>query len=394
MMPPPLTGIRVVELASNFAGPSAGMYLADFGANVVKVELPEGDPGRHFPPCIPGTSLSQAFPVANRGKRSAVIDWRTEAGTQVLCRLLERADVLILDRSSGSSGGGWPLDGNVDSLGASYPRLIISVVSPFGHKGPYVDLPAYDPLVQAVAGVIHSSRTLAGDPVHLGFRLADTAAGMQLAHGTMMALLARRRSGQGQRVETSMLHALIAMQSVNLVWVEDDPAPPSDAALATTSCYRCLDGRYITVSSHQDRQWAALCRVLGLQHLLVDPEFAPRAARRARSVELFPLLEGIISTRPAAEWLPQLRDAGVPCGEVLSRSECLDAAQVLANGLPVSVTSPGLPPMTVMGSPVSCSETPPAPGKRAPGLGEHTREVLEEAGVPARTIADLIGAAR
>ncbi len=391
---PPLTQIRVLELASYFAGPSAGMYLADFGADVVKVELPQGDPGRTFPPLLYGTGISRAFLAANRGKRSAAIDWRTERGQEAVHRLLERTDVLIVDRPFGAAREAWPFHYEFGSahngqLKVRYPRLICATASPFGRKGPYAELPGYAPLVEAVSGVLHSSRTRAGNPVPLGFRLADSSTGMLLAHGIMMALLARRRTGLGQRVETSMQQALVAQQSVNLVWAEHDPTPPADPFLAGVGCYQCSDGRYITASSHQDRQWEALCRVLGLDHLLEDPEFKSRAARRQRSAELYPLLEGIFSTRPSTEWLPLLREAKVPCGPVLSRAESFDAPQVLANRLPVMVSAPGVPAAQVMGAPVTLSETPPAPGARVPGLGEHTREVLEEAGFTATEIDQL-----
>lgn len=385
---PPLAGIRVLELATHYAGPGAGMFLADYGAQVVKIELPEGDPGRRLPPLAGDSGISLAFLAYNRGKRSAVIDWRQPAGRDAVDRLLATTDVMVVDAPVGARSETWQFHYH-RRLKALFPRLVYAGVSSFGRRGPYVDLPPYDPLVQAASGVIGSSRNRDGLPVHAGFRLGDSAAAMLLANGVMMALLARRKTGLGQRVETSMLEAAVAMQSVQLVWAEQDPTPPSDPAQATVASYRCGDGRYINIITIQERQWQGLCRVLGLDHLIVDPEYGSGAARNERRGELFPLLEGIFGTRPSGEWLPLLQEAGVPCGPTLSRWELFDDPQIVANNLAARASYPGLGAVAMMGSPVKFSESALTIGSTVPSLGQHTTEVLREAGFSEQEMADL-----
>ena len=385
---PPLVGLRVLDLASYFAGPGAAMFLADYGADVVKVELPAGDPGRSAPPRVQGTDISKAFLVSNRGKRSAVIDWRLPAGQQVTDRLLQRADAVILDRPVGAGASDWPF--HYRRLHALNPRLIHASSTPFDRNGQYAEFPAYEPLVQAASGVMGASRTRAGRPVHAGFRLGESATAMLLAYGVMMALLTRMRSGQGLRVETSMLQAAIAMQSVQLVWADDDPTPPSDPAQATVASYQCADRRYINIITIQERQWQAMCRVLELDHLIGDPSYSSGTARTQRRVELFPLLEGIFGTRPSEEWLRLLQEADVPCGPTLSRLELFDDPQIVENGVSAAITHPTLGLVQMLGSPISFSETPVQVGRSVPELGEHTRQVLTEAGFPTTEIDALV----
>lgn len=355
------------------------MYLADYGVDVVKVELPAGDGARATPPLVKG--VGQAFLAFNRGKRSAVIDWRLPEGQRQAERLLEDTDVFIVDEPVGP-GVEWPF--RYERVRELNPRLIYAAVTPFGQTGPYAWLPGYDPLVQAASGVMASSRTREGLPVAAGYRLAGGATPMLLVHGIMLALLARRRTGRGQRVDVSMFETAIAMQSVQLAWAEDDPVSPSDPFQPTVACYRCSDGRFINITTIQQRQFQGLCRVLDLEHLLAEPEHGDRYQRRAA---LHPLFEGIFETRPSGEWLEQLNDAGVPCGPMLSRRELFTDPQVIENGLAARVAHPAGGRVHVLGSPVCFSETSPKAGDRVPKLGEHTAGVLSEAGGIAATAA-------
>lgn len=363
------------------------MYLADYGADVVKVELPEGDPARTFPPFVPGTGIGKSFLALNRGKRSVALDYRTPQGRDAVDRLVMAADAVIVDRPPPSTRPTWAL--HYTRLRALNPRLVCTSITAFGRRGPLVELPPYEPLVQAATGAMAGSRTRDNVPVHTGFRLGESATAMMAAYGTMMALLVREKTGAGQRVDISMLHTAVAMQSVQLSWADDDPTPPSDPPQATVASYQCQDGRYINIITIQERQWQAMCRVLDIEHLLSDPEFASNTARGRRRAELFPLLEGIFGTRPSGEWLTLLQEAGVPCGPTLSRSELFDDPQIVANTLAAEVRYPGVGSLQVLGSPVVMSATPVRVGTATPQLGEHTRQVLEEAGFSQQELAEL-----
>lgn len=388
---PPLSGIRVLDMATNFAATGAAMYLADYGADVIKIELPEGDPARTFPPVVQGTNVGKSFLVYNRGKRSAVIDWRSDAGQQTVDRMLGQVDVVVVDAPVGARSESWRFHYH-RRLKARFPRLIYAGVSAFGRRGPYVDFSPYDPLVQAASGIMGSSRNREGNPVHAGSRLADSSTSMLLAYGVMLALLAREKTGTGQRVETSMLEASVAMQSVQLVWADSDPTPPADPAQATVASYQCEDGRYINIITMQERQFEGMCRVLGLEHLLEDKSFTSGEGRTRRRTELFPLFEGILGTRPSTEWLPLLQAAGVPCSPTLSRVELFDDPQIVLNHVSAELTHPTLGRMKMLGSPIRFSETQLKIGAAAPALGEHTNEVLNEYGFSAQEIADLVRA--
>lgn len=387
LLDPPLTGLRVLDLAHHPAASGTGMLLADYGADVVKIEVPGGDPSRTEAPQFPGTSVSKAFLALNRGKRSVTIDWRTDGGRKVVDRLIVDADVLIAYREPAKPSEDWPF--HHSRLKELNPRLIYATVTPFGRTGPYSELPGYEPFAQAMSGVMSASRTLDGLPVHTAYRLGETAPAMLLAHGVMMALLARQRTGAGQRVETSMLQAAVAMQSVQLSWAEDDPTPVVETAQATVNSYRCGDGRFINIITIQERQWNRLCEAIGLEHLIGDPDYSTGAARSQRRQELYGLLDGIFSTRTSWEWLEELQAAGVPCGPTMSRDELFEDPQIIENAYATSVSCGSLDDVRVVGSAVVYGETPVEIGKHVPSLGEHTREVLSEAGVTDAEIDEL-----
>ncbi len=373
---PPLSGLRAVELAHGSAGEGAGLYLADFGVDVVKVELPEGDPERYAPPLVHG--LGRSFLVLNRGKRSAVIDWRIPAGRRCVERLLSAADVLIIDESV-------PLFPYED-VSTLNPRLIYAAVTAFGPNDRYAGMPGYDPLVQAATGIMATSRDPEGAPISIGYRISEGTTAMLLAYGTMMALLARRRSGRGQRVDVSKAQTAVVMQTTQLIWVAEDPEPARDSYLAGAGCYLCADGRYINVNAMQVRQQEAMYRALGLENILAETAALSQVERQQT---LHSLLAGIFETAPSTAWLRLFEEADVPSGPLLSRSDLFVEPQVLENGLRATVVHPAGVDVLALGRPIQLSETPPRPGKRVPALGEHTDAVLAEAGCSEQDIDEL-----
>lgn len=383
----PLAGLRAIELASNFAVPGAGMYLADYGADVVKVELPDGDPARAFPPRVTGTDIGKPFLAISRGKRSAVIDWQQPEGLRAVERLLATADIVLVDHPVGAAAATWPFA--YERLYALNPRLVYGALTPFGERGQYSRLPGYDPLVQALSGMMVASPDQHGNPTPASFPTSVAGASMVLAEGVMMALLARMRSGRGQRVDTSQLAITMALQSLQLTRNDDDPTPAAEAGLATYNHYTCSDGRVINVSALTSGQWVGLCQVLGLEYLLDDPEYGRNPPRGDQRVTVYPLMEGIFGTRPSDEWLSLLDEAEVPCGPMSSRSELFDDPQVVLNDGVAEIEHAQLGRVQVLGAPVVFSDTPVRPGNRVPALGEHTEQVLTEAGFSAAEISGL-----
>ncbi|RMF86295.1 MAG: CoA transferase [Nitrospinota bacterium] len=387
-MPGALEGIRVLDLAQVWAVPGAGMYLADQGAEVIKVEPPWGDDGRRVLTAAPLGEEARHFLVLNRNKRSIVVDITTPEGREIIYRLVERVDVLLQNFRPGVAERRG-LD--YETLRAINPRLIYVAVTPFGLKGPYANRRAYDLIVQGLAGAL-SARTLPdGSPAGTGVWIADCSAPMLIAYGVTLALFARERTGQGQRVDTALLAAAIAMQSVDLIQAEwEEHFPESYAAQAAYSPYRCADGSYLILVVVNEQQWQALCRVLDLASLTTDPRFATPQGRSENSDLLFPLLQERFLTRPREEWLTRLQEAEVPCAPVLTRAEVLRHPQMRENEFIVSVEHPYLGgKVDMMGIPVRLSATPGAIRSAAPQLGEHTEEVLQELGYSATEIQHL-----
>ena len=320
-----LEGVRVLDLAVGWAGPSASMYLADQGADVIKVEPPEGDLARGWYPSPVLLGTSRSFLAINRNKRSVVIDLKMDEGRQVLHRLVADTDVAIsnaLPAAAARRGIDYA------TLSALNPRLIYGLVTGFGQHGPYAEAPAYDQIIQGLSGAM-ARRLPDGTPLRAGVMVADTSAPMLLAYGIALALLEREHTGRGQLVETSLLQAAVALQSVDLVQLEHDPELPEPQASAST-LYRCGDGRYINVLALTERQVVALFTVLGLEALLaqsvLDTSMLATVQRRWRTE-----IATAIEARTSEDCLHIFRELGVPCGPVLSRDEVFADAQVLAS---------------------------------------------------------------
>jgi crotonobetainyl-CoA:carnitine CoA-transferase CaiB-like acyl-CoA transferase len=273
--------------------------------------------------------VGRSFLALNRGKRSAAIDWRTPAGRSCLERLLVGADVVIADEF------GQPFA--PDEVLAFNPRLICATVTPFGTNNRYSRLPGYDPLVQAATGIMATSRDLDGAPISIGYRISEGTTPMLLAHGIMIALLVRERTGRGQRVDVSKAQTAVAMQTTQLVWVADDPGPPRNSYLAGAGCYLCADGRYINVNALQVRQQEAMYRCLGLESVLAE---TADSVPLERQQTFRSLLSGMFETAPSTKWLRLLEEADVPSGPLLSRSDLFVEPQVLENGLRATVAHP------------------------------------------------------
>lgn len=378
-----LEGLKVIDLAQNYAGPGVSMYLADQGADVIKVEPPGGDATRAWGPSPLLKGTAKGFLAVNRNKRSIAVDLTQPEGRAFVHGLIRTADVAIVNLRPNAAER---LGIDYDTLAATNPRLIYGAVSGYGDQGSWAGRPSYDSIIQGMSGAL--DRTLPdGSPIRLGFFIADTSAPMIMAYGITLALLDRERTGRGQKVETSLLQAAIAMQSTQYVTLEGDESRREGDG---NSSIRCADDRFISVAAHTERQFVALVQLLGLDHILASPQFLQEDHNVSVLMRTFrgEMMQAY-RARPAAEWVQLLTEADIPCGPILTRQEVLQHEQVIANEMIAHVDYPEVGDVTVLGVPVRLSERPGSIRMRPPKLGEHTDEIAAEAGLMAEQIAGL-----
>lgn len=370
---PPLHGIRVVDLTSYIAGSYAAMMLADLGADVVKVEAPTGDPFRELP----------GFLGWNRGKRSLAVDLKTPDGRTIVERLATRGDVVMENMRPGVAdrlGVGW---GRLSGLN---PRLVYCSVTAFGSTGPYAQRPGFDPLLQSLSGAM-ALQGFGGPPQYIRIAITDYYAAALGAQAVLAALFVRERTGRGQRVETSLLHAALALQSGNFVQYEGKPHVFRDNP--TYRLYQAGDGEWFFLACGNQTFWTKLCRALEIEHLAGDPRFASWVLRLDNAAALIPLLAERFRSAPRAHWLALLERHDIPAAPVQSLMQFMDDPAVRHHGLVREYDHPEVGRLRLMGLPLVFTETPARDPGPPPVLGQHTDAVLAELGYDADAIADL-----
>jgi crotonobetainyl-CoA:carnitine CoA-transferase CaiB-like acyl-CoA transferase len=385
----PLDGIRVLELANYIAGPYCGMVLADFGAEVIKVENPQGgDFSRLTSPFIEGESAG--FMALNRNKKSVALDLKAPRGREIFLDLVRTADVLIENFRPGT----------MDDLGIAYPalteinpRLIYSAATGFGQTGPYSQRAALDLIVQGMSGLMSITGEPGRPPVKVGVPIADLAAALFGASAIMAALYVRDRTGQGQQIDISLLESAIALEAWETSGYFATKQVPErlGSAHRVSAPYQALrtaDG-YITVGATTPRNWSSFCRAMGLDDLEHDERFSVLTARRANYRELAALVEEVTTTRLTEHWYRLLEDAGVPCGVLNTIEQMAADEHVHARGFIVELPHSKVGKVRATGSPVRLSRTPVRLERAGPLLGEHTEEVLGALGVSAKEITEL-----
>lgn len=394
-----LDGIRVLDFTQVILGPAATQVLADHGAEVIKVERPgSGDLARSFAPFwrfrTAAGQESTRYLAMNRNKRSLAIDLKAPEGREIIYRLLPQMDVLVHNFRPGvmeSLGLGY------DTVRACNPRLIYAEGSGWGSRGPLAEArkPGHELLAQALAGLAAKNAGPDGLPRQLPATVADFTASQLLVQGILLALLARERTGAGQRVEVCLLDGLLALQQWDEVsrlnlGAADTGVPDYHHPLQAV--YRTADGFLALVGWFRPDPLANVCRALGLPDYSQDPRFCTleRLAQPEHAAALKAIFQQRIATRTTAEWLAILEAHGVLCGEVFAPGEVLGHPQTIANEMVVTIDHPALGPVKLIGPPVKLSATPAVLRRPPPALGEHTREILREVGLPDAEIDRLV----
>jgi len=386
----PLAGMRVIELAHIMAGPVCGLMLADMGADVVKVEKPEGDDSRRFlPPDINGESA--AFMMMNRNKRGIVLDLKEAGGKEALRRLLLEADVVIENYRKGTMA---KLGLGFETIRKDNPGLIYCEISGFGRTGPYADRGGFDLIAQGMSGLMSITGEGPGrPPVKVGAPVTDITAGILGALGVAAAYARRLQTGQGQRVDTSLFEAGIVhtyWQSAIAAATGVSPGPMGSAhpLNAPYQAFATSDG-WINVGAANQRNWGRLTSVIEAPELTADPRFQSNRDRMQNLAALQEQLAPIFKRRSTEQWLEALAAADVPAGPVLSIAAMHEDRQALARGMVIDMQHPVAGATKAIGFPIKFSDTPGQTGRSAPVLGEHTREILDEAGYSGEEINAL-----
>jgi crotonobetainyl-CoA:carnitine CoA-transferase CaiB-like acyl-CoA transferase len=404
MTPPPpatgpLAGLRVIDLSTVLAGPYCTMVLADLGADVIKVEPHEGDATRGWgPPWVgdeaAGTRTAAYFLAVNRNKRSIRLDLRAPAGADVLRRLLGDADVLV---ENFRPGGLARLGFDDESLRTLQPGLVHLAISGYGPDGPAADRPGYDFVIQAVAGLMSITGdpdTTGGHPTKVGVAISDVVTGLFATIGVLAALQARGGTGAtGQRVDVSLLSSTLAVlvnQAQNAFVTGVPPTRRGNAHpnIVPYETFATADGE-LALAVGSERQWPRFCGAIGLPHLATDARFATNGDRVVHRETLRPLLAERFLERTTAAWVDVLVAAEIPCGPIADVAAAFASPEARARGMLVEVEHPALGVLRQAGIPIELSTTPGSIRTAPPLLGEHTDEVLREAGLDADAIRAL-----
>ena len=382
----PLSRYTVLDLTRARSGPTAVRQLADWGANVIKIEEPgeqDGDGGpfdrRHGPD----------FQNLHRNKRSITLNLKSPDGVAIFKRMVEKADVVVENYRPGVKHR---LGIDYESLRKINPRLVYASISGFGQEGPYRDRPGLDHVVQGMGGLMSITGLPGQGPVRAGIAISDSSAGLYCAFGIVLALLEREHSGEGQWVQTSLLQALIAMLDFQAArWLVNREVPPqagnNHPTAIPTGVFKTADG-YINIAA-SGNLYERLCRAIGAPELIKHPDYADFKLRQKHRDALNEEITARTVKKTSAEWIELLNEAGVPCGPIYTIDKMFADSQVQQLAMAQPVVHPKLGKIEIVGQGVKLVRTPAQVRTPAPDRGAHTREVLAEFGCDAATLEDL-----
>jgi formyl-CoA transferase len=381
----PLSGVRVLAVENFVAGPFASMWLADAGAEVIKVEAPEGgDFARSTSPvrtADDGSVHGLSFLRTNRNKKSLTLDLKQPEGKRIFMELACEADIVVENLRPGVMDR---LGIGYEALRARNPRLVYVAVSGFGHTdvkpSPYTDHPALDIVGQALSGLMYRPDRQGDRPIYLGFSMCDLQGGILAAQGALLALYQRERTGRGKKVDISLYDASLIQNEISVAMYSAlrKPLPPGvPAVTAPFGPFRASDG-HIVIAVLGEHIWRRFCEVIGKPELVDDPRYADGVARRTHSDSLDPHIDAWLATRTRAEAVALLRDGGVPASLVNDVADLFSCPHLAAREMLMTLDDPVWGPVQVVGNPIKMSDVPEPEAGLPPRLGEHTAAVLHE----------------
>ena len=379
-----LEGVRVLDLTRALAGPFCTLMLGDYGADIIKIELPgAGDDTRHWGPPFIGEE-SAYFLSINRNKRSLTLNFKEPQAREIFLKLVQDADVVVENFTPGVMarfGLGY------DTVKGVNPAIIYCSISGFGQDGPYKDRPAYDQVMQGVGGIMSLTGEPEGEPQKVGVAVTDIGAGMWAAFAIVSAMLHQRAGAQpeGQYIDISMLDAQVAWLTYQAAYYFATGQPPkrlgaAHPTLVPYQAFMCQDGKYINVAVGSERIWERFCQGIHREDLLQRPELAQNGDRVKNRATLVPLLQGYFLTRPVREWVEALQAVSVPCGPINDLADVFTDPQVRFRQMLLEISHPTLGYIKQTGLPIKFSLTPGGLDRPPPLLGEHNQEILRELG--------------
>jgi CoA:oxalate CoA-transferase len=373
----PLAGYRILDMTTFLSGPFCTQILADLGAEVVKLEAPEGDSSRHIPPHFVAGESAYYLGI-NRNKRSVAVDLKKPEGLALAKELIAVADVVVENYRPGVPGR---IGLDIAALRAEHPRLVWASISGFGQTGPWKDQPAYDMIVQALSGVMSLTGEVGRPAVRLGIPAGDMVAGMYASIAINAALADRERTGQGRVIDVSMLDCQLAMLSYQSTYalIAGTLPQPQGARHDSIPTYRSFvggDGRELVITANTERMWKGLCVALDVQPLIDDARFANGGLRLKNREVLWPLLEAAFLQKSAADWIAPLQEQGVPVALIKNVPEALADARESGRGMVLPLTSDDGEHIEVVGNPIKFPDAQAPESTYPPALGEHAEAVL------------------
>lgn len=373
----PLSNVRILDLSRMLSGPFASMMLADLGAEVIKIEDPDGgDKTRTMGPKL-SEGQSAYFLSINRNKKSLTLDLRKERAQEVFYELVKMADV-VLDNFR---------PGVLERLGCDHeklkpinPKILSCSISSFGHTGPDKDLPGFDLILQARGGAMSITGEPERAPIRMGIPTGDLAGAMSAAYAVMAALYSREKTGAGQKIDISLLDCQASLLTyVAQYYILDGKIPgPIGSGHQTVVPYQAFKTRddYVVIAIFIEKFWEKLCKILGIEHLANDPKFSTNDRRRENKKELLPMLERIFLEKTSSEWLKLASEEGIPSAPVNTMDKVISDPQLLARNMLVEVDHPSYGKVKILGNPVKMSGLTEETFTAAPTLGEHNQEIL------------------
>jgi formyl-CoA transferase len=378
----PLEGIRVLDLTRALAGPFCTLMLGDYGADVIKIEIPRaGDDTRHWGPPFVGDE-SAYFLSINRNKRSLTLNFKDPEAIKIFLQLVENADVVVENFTPGVMAR-FGLD--YETVKGVNPKIVYCSISGFGQTGPYQSRPAYDQIMQGISGLMSITGEPDGEPQKVGIAVADIGAGMWSAFAIMSAIFHREQKGEGQHIDISMMDAQVAWLTYQAATYFANGTPPkrlgaAHPTLVPYQAFMCQDGKYINVAVGSERIWDRFCQGMHKPEMKDDPNYATNGDRVRNRAKLVPYFQEIFLTRPVDDWVKDLQEFNVPCGPINDLADVFSDPQLLHREMLLEIPHPTLGSIKQTGLPIKFSLTPGGLDRHPPLLGEHNKELLKELG--------------